>query len=935
MRLNAICTKWSSIVLAGAGALLGMTSFASAASITPGNLVVVRIGDGSATLTSAATAVFLDEYTPAGSFVQTIALPTTANGAQKQLTNSGVATSEGFLTLSTNGQYLVNAGYGTTLGTAGVASTTSASVPRVVARVDMNGNIDTSTALGDSYSANNIRSAASVDGSAFWTGGTAATGGGVRYATLGATTATGLSTTITNTRVINIFGGQLYTSSATGAFQGVSTVGSGLPTTSGQTIALLPGFPTSSGPSSYDYFLADPATLYVADDRATSAGGIQKWTLSSGTWTLQYTLSPAANLGCRGLTGVVSGGIATLFATTAQTANNEIVTVTDTGAGSLFTVLATSANNEIFRGLRKIPQSCTAPTIGSGGEPANVSVCSGASASFTVTASGTAPFTYQWSFNNSPLSNGAEISGATSATLTINPVGAGDFGSYTVLVTNACGNVTSVPATLSLDMTDSDGDGTPDCLDGCPNDPNKIAPGICGCGVSDVDTDGDGTPDCIDGCPNDPNKIAPGICGCGVSDVDTDGDGTPDCHDGCPNDRNKIAPGQCGCGVPDTDSDGDGTADCHDGCPNDSSKIAPGICGCGVSDVDTDGDGTPDCHDGCPNDRNKIAPGQCGCGVPDTDSDGDGTADCHDGCPNDPNKIARGQCGCGVPDTDSDGDGTANCNDGCPNDRNKIAPGICGCGVADTDSDGDGIADCHDNCPNVSNPGQADIDGDGIGDACDNCVHIANHDQADCNGNGIGDACEIAAGAPDCNFNGIPDSCDIANHTSQDLNGNGIPDECELDGGTPFCFGTGAPFACPCANNSVPGSQQGCLNSTGEGGKLSGTGQTRVSSDALVLHASNMLQGVCVYLQGDALTQAPFGDGLRCASGVLTRLATKSIASGSSSFPQAGDPTISVKGHVPASGGVRYYQVFYRNPNGSPCGAFFNITSGVSVIWQP
>jgi hypothetical protein len=450
------------------------------------------------------------------------------------------------------------------------------------------------------------------------------------------------------------------------------------------------------------------------------------------------------------------------------------------------------------------------------------------------------------------------------------------------------------------------------------------------------DSDGDGTPDCADGCPNDPNKIAPGICGCGVPDTDSDGDGTPDCIDGCPNDPNKVAPGICGCGVPDssTDSDGDGTPDCIDGCPNDPNKIAPGVCGCGVPDTDTDGDGTPDCIDGCPNDPNKVAPGQCGCGVPDTDTDGDGTPDCHDGCPNDPNKIAPGQCGCGVPDTDSDGDGVANCNDGCPNDPNKIAPGICGCGVSDVDTDGDGIPDCHDNCPHVFNPNQSDVDGDGVGDACDNCVHIPNPSQADCNGNGIGDACEIANGAPDCNFNGVPDSCDIANHTSQDLNGNGIPDECELNGGTPFCFGDGHPN-CPCSNNSASGAQQGCKNSTGVGGKLVGSGTTQVSADGLVLHASNMLQGACVFLQGDSVTTAVFGDGLRCAGGQLKRLATKSMAGGAASYPQGTDPKISVQGQVPPSGGVRYYQVFYRNPNGSPCGALFNITSGVNVIWQP
>jgi hypothetical protein len=165
--------------------------------------------------------------------------------------------------------------------------------------------------------------------------------------------------------------------------------------------------------------------------------------------------------------------------------------------------------------------------------------------------------------------------------------------------------------------TDTDGDGTADCNDGCPLDPLKVAPGQCGCGVPDTDTDGDGTADCNDGCPLDPLKIAPGICGCGVSDVDTDGDGTADCFDGCPLDPLKIAPGQCGCGNLDTDTDGDGTADCNDGCPLDPLKIAPGACGCGVPDTDTDGDGIPDCNDNCDTIAN---PGQEDC---DNDTIGD------------------------------------------------------------------------------------------------------------------------------------------------------------------------------------------------------------------------------------------------------------------------------------------------------------------------
>ncbi|MFO7178403.1 MAG: metallophosphoesterase [Pseudomonadota bacterium] len=65
--------------------------------------------------------------------------------------------------------------------------------------------------------------------------------------------------------------------------------------------------------------------------------------------------------------------------------------------------------------------------------------------------------------------------------------------------------------------------------DACPDDPEKLEPGICGCGVADTDTDADGTADCLDACPEDAHKVEPGVCGCGVADEDTDGTGTTDC----------------------------------------------------------------------------------------------------------------------------------------------------------------------------------------------------------------------------------------------------------------------------------------------------------------------------------------------------------------------------------------------------------------------
>ena len=92
---------------------------------TPGDLVVYRVGTGTGALGSASTAVFLDEYSPNGTLVQSIAMPTTAGGGYNPLTASGSATSEGNLTLSQNGENLVLTGYDATTGVAGIASTLS------------------------------------------------------------------------------------------------------------------------------------------------------------------------------------------------------------------------------------------------------------------------------------------------------------------------------------------------------------------------------------------------------------------------------------------------------------------------------------------------------------------------------------------------------------------------------------------------------------------------------------------------------------------------------------------------------------------------------------------------------------------------------------------------------------------------------------------
>ena len=93
------------------------------AQITPGNLVVTRVGDGVAALSNASQAVFLDQFTQAGATVNSIALPTAVSGTNLPFTNSGSATSEGALTQSADGRYLVGIGYGTAPGLASVNGT--------------------------------------------------------------------------------------------------------------------------------------------------------------------------------------------------------------------------------------------------------------------------------------------------------------------------------------------------------------------------------------------------------------------------------------------------------------------------------------------------------------------------------------------------------------------------------------------------------------------------------------------------------------------------------------------------------------------------------------------------------------------------------------------------------------------------------------------
>lgn len=99
------------------------------------------------------------------------------------------------------------------------------------------------------------------------------------------------------------------------------------------------------------------------------------------------------------------------------------------------------------------------------------------------------------------------------------------------------------PPAEEEDPAPPDEDALPDAND--PSEPDTAPGPDC-----DQDSDGDGTDDCSDGCPNDPGKVAPLICGCGVTDDDDDGDGAPSCVDECPLNPGRTIAGECGCDAP-------------------------------------------------------------------------------------------------------------------------------------------------------------------------------------------------------------------------------------------------------------------------------------------------------------------------------------------------------------------------------------------------
>lgn len=324
-----------------------------------GNLIVVRIGTGTAPMTAgSAQPVFLDEYNHCGELIKSIAMPVTASGSNRSLTlpPASVDFSEGYISLSEDGQYLALGGYDAATGTASVTTSASTTVNRVVGIIDAAGNVNTSTAFNNRFSTVSIRSAV-TDGSNIWAAGG---NGGIVYATIGSTGTSNLLLTSTTGRCLNVYDGQLYASSTATNLR-IARVGSGLPTTTGQTMTNLPGYPATGG-GPLQFFMArlngsdTVNVLYVADNNQ-----LKKYSLVAGSWVANGTIGVTADR-YRGLTGIVSGTNVILYTLRRNDAGGEIIQYTDnTGHNGNFSslkpiIVVQADSNKVFRDLSMAPQ---------------------------------------------------------------------------------------------------------------------------------------------------------------------------------------------------------------------------------------------------------------------------------------------------------------------------------------------------------------------------------------------------------------------------------------------------------------------------------------------------------------------------------------------------------------------------------------------------
>jgi PEP-CTERM motif len=340
-------------------ALAFLSSVATAATITSGNLVVYRVGDGAAALGTTAAKVFLDEYTTSGTLVQSISTTITAVGN---------ATTEGIISRSQDGQALVFTGYNKAAGGTSPAGDTYLVTPRVIGTLTFAGTPDTTTTLTNdngSTAANTIRSAASIDGtSSFWTSTSSRVG---YFATAIGTSGGTAQIDARNSREVSLADNILYASNGSTAITGKVQQYGVTPTgaTAATPVATLALTDAVNGfvLVDLDSGVAGADTLYAL---STVEALLRKYTYNGTTWSASGSISSAAS----NLTAQVSGSTVNLY----LTSTTKLQAFADTsGYGNTITAgtptdLVTAGTNMGFRGIGTlvVPEPSSLVLIGFG-----------------------------------------------------------------------------------------------------------------------------------------------------------------------------------------------------------------------------------------------------------------------------------------------------------------------------------------------------------------------------------------------------------------------------------------------------------------------------------------------------------------------------------------------------------------------------------------
>ncbi len=447
----------------------------NASAFTPGNIAIYHVGDGIQTLAATGNTVYLDEYTTAGTLVQSVPMPDSISGNNQGLVASGgavTAASEGQMNLSQNGQYLSMLGYGLTSGST-IASQSATVIPRVAGLVSSAPSINTSVffnTAGGFADAVNPRGAVSNDGSELWLTCAAGTGGGVQYVSGTSGTGTGATTTVLNTAFLNTRGVnlayditqatpqyQLFFSSQSGnggsGNRGViTTMGTGEPTTSEQTTNNYPDSASPAAPNGFVFLtVGSTPVVYFAN----SEGWINKYIYTGSAWVASGT-SAAANI--YGLTGTVVDSTVFLYATGsgASGTSGTLYSLTDASANTsslsaAATAIATAGANIAFRSPAFVPLATAISITNPGNQSFN-----GISTPESVTINSSAHTTVEYVISGSTiagLSNGtigSGTAGAGTGAVSFTPTSAG---TATVTTYAYYGDKTTVPVSFTITVT--------------------------------------------------------------------------------------------------------------------------------------------------------------------------------------------------------------------------------------------------------------------------------------------------------------------------------------------------------------------------------------------------------------------------------------------------------------------------------------------------